>query len=131
MTKTDQNQKKGLTDRQLKAIVHLVSSVTLEEGRKKARLSKDTLFRWLKNPDFKAEIKKVRDIVISEALDILKQNTITAVHQLVKLLDKKISDNLRRSICNDIINYTLKARELEELEARVADIEKLIKERKL
>ena len=57
-----------LTERQRKAIPFLVGSHTYEEGRKKARISKNALYEWLKNPSFKEALRKQRDALITEAL---------------------------------------------------------------
>ncbi len=114
-----------LTDRQLKAIPYLVSSPTLEEGRKKARVSKNALFTWLRDPVFKNELQRQRNVVITEALEILKGHLVKATESLVDLLETD-SDSLRRHVANDIIGHALKWKEIEDLEKRLCDVEQLI-----
>ncbi len=67
MTKTNKTQqnaeKTQLTDRQLKAIPHIVSSPTYTEGMQKAKVNRSTFYKWLKEPEFKAELDQQRDEV--------------------------------------------------------------------
>ncbi|MDY0044415.1 MAG: phBC6A51 family helix-turn-helix protein [Syntrophales bacterium] len=84
MAKQDNNR--GLTDRQIKAIPFLVSAPTSEKGCKAAHVSRNTYYEWLKNPVFKEELNRCRDAIISESFGILKQNVTAAVDTLVNLL---------------------------------------------
>jgi len=128
MTKNDtlaENEEK-LSHRQKKSIPYLVSSPTYEEGCRKARISRNTLYEWLKFPAFREELKKERRVVIGESLEVLKQNVTKAIDTLVNLLATADSDSLKRLICNDIIGHTLKAREVEDLEKRLTELEKKV-----
>ena len=125
-TKDDQ----GLTDKQLKAVPHLIASKTLKEGCKKARISRKTLYQWLKDPVFKQEFKNQRDVIIEEALEDLKGNLTKATQTLINLLDETDSEPLKRYVAKDIIDYVMKARELGELEERLVKIEKIVLERR-
>jgi hypothetical protein len=114
-----------LTNRQLLAINQIIASSTLEEARKKARISKGTLYTWLKDEAFKAELKRERDEVVNEALSRLKKAITKAVDGLIKLMDSQRPD-LRRWVFKDIIDYTLKSIEIEDIEERLDKIEKHI-----
>lgn len=125
MTKLDKKESSYLTERQKKAIPHLIISATNEEGRKRARISRNTLYTWLKDPIFRNELQRQRNIVVDEALEILKANVTKAVNVLVSLLDNVTdNDRLVRLVCNDIISHTLKAKEIDELIQRIETIEK-------
>ena len=54
-------EKATLTARQLKVIPHIVSSSTYTEGCKKAKINKATFYKWIKEPEFKAELDRQRD----------------------------------------------------------------------
>jgi hypothetical protein len=118
-----------LTSKQLKAIPHIVAAPTIDEGCKRAKISRNTFYTWLQNTAFKAELKRQRDLVIEDALEIVKASINRAVNALIKLLDTTDNDSLKRLICNDIINHTMKSKELEDLDKRVGIIEELIKDR--
>ena len=121
MTKAH-SQDGELTERQVKAIPHLVASASYEKGCRAAGISRNALYDWLKDPTFKAALKSQRDQVIESALDTLKGHISGAVEALVKLLRTK-NGYLRRSVANDIIGHVLKGRELEDLERRIAHLE--------
>lgn len=118
-----------LTDRQLKAIPHIVSSPTYTEGCKKAKINKTTYYKWLKQPEFKSELDRQRDEVVSEAFGILSQSLTTAIENLVRLLDHK-DDRLKRMACKDVIEYIIKHKENEDLDKRLAAIEQRLSEQK-
>lgn len=119
-----------LTKRQLSSIPHLISSRTIEEGCRKAGISTQTFYKWLKNPVFDEELKRQQGQVSDKALEKLKENMTRAVDVLVALLDCE-HQSIRRGAANDILNYGFKARELGEIEERLSSIEKIILERKV
>ena len=118
-----------LTERQRNAIPHLVTSTTYEKGCREAGISRNTLYEWLKESTFKAELTAQRNEVVEGALDILKGHIGGAVDALVGLLDTK-NEYLRRSVANDIIEHVLKGKELEEIEKRLSMLEKVVAEQK-
>jgi hypothetical protein len=130
MTKRDTQKPEEvgeLTDRQKKAIPYLVASPTYEQGRKRAKVSKNCLYEWLRNPTFKEELRKQRDQIVTEALEALKGNMTRAAEVLVSLLDAD-SDTLKRHVANDILNHANRGRELIEIEERLTRVEKLVLE---
>ena len=127
MTKSDKNKGQNLTERQVKAIPHLVASYTYEKGCRKARISRNTFYEWLKDPVFKAALRRQRDTIIEEALETLKSSMTTAVEVLVDLLDTTKNEYLKRNISKDIIGYVIKAKEIEDLDKRITEIENSIR----
>ena len=127
MSKTQEKSK--LTARQLKAIPHIVSSPTYTEGCKKAGINKTTLYKWLKEPEFKAELDRQRDEIAAEAFGILSQGLTKAVETLVSLLDNK-DNRLKRLAAKDIIDFIIRHKENEDLDERLKEVEKLLAEKK-
>ena len=115
-------KKPQLTDRQLKAIPHLVSSPTYTQGCKKARVNKATFYKWLKDPEFKAELDRQRDEVAAEAFGVLSQSLTKAVETLAGLLDNE-DDRLKRLTAKDIIDFIIRHKENEDLDKRLTEIE--------
>ncbi len=111
-----------LTDRQLKAIPFIVSSPTYTKGCKKAKINKTTLYKWLKEPEFKVELDRQRDEIAAEAFGVLSQGLTKAVETLIGLLDTK-DDRLKRLVCKDIIEHILQRKEIEDLDERLRVIE--------
>ena len=121
--KTPQNSEKThLTDRQLKAIPVIVTSPTYSEACKKAKINRTTLYKWLKDPQFKAELDRQRDEIASEAFGVLSQSLTKAVETLVGLLDNADA-RLKRLTAKDVIDFIIRHKENEELEQRIAAIE--------
>ncbi len=117
----------GLTVKQRKALPVLASHACIDEGCKLVGISTNCYYEWLKKPQFKKEIERVRNELIESALVQLKINSSKAVSTLVGLLDKADSPNVQRSSANDILNHLVKFREAQEFEERIAIIEEQIK----
>jgi len=115
--------KPQLTDRQLKAIPHLVSSPTYTQGCKKAKVNKGTFYKWLKDPEFKVELDRQRDEVAAEAFGVLSQSLTKAAETLAGLLDNE-DDRLKRLAAKDVIDFIIRHKENEDLDKRLVEIEK-------
>jgi len=120
----------NLTNRQLLAIGQIIASKTLEEACRKAKISKGTLYAWLKDEAFRAELKHQRDEVLREALNLLKYALSKAVENLIDLMDSK-QPYIKHRACKDIIEYSLKSIELENIEERLDKVEKIISARRV
>ena len=112
-----------LTARQLKAIPHIVGSPTYTQGCKKAKINKTTLYKWLKIPNFKAELDRQRNEIAAEAFGVLSQGLTKAVEALVGLLDNK-DDRLKRLAAKDVIDFIIRHKENENLDERLKEVEK-------
>ena len=124
-----QSKDNALSIKQLKAVTLLLTRPTREEVIKEIEVSTETLYRWLRDPAFKEELARQQNIIIEAALIILRANMTRAAETLVGLLDEK-GGELRRRVANDIISHVLKAKELEELEERLEQVERVVLERK-
>ena len=116
------SDKGQFTDRQHRVIPYLLSSPSTEEACRRARVNKTTVYEWLKDDAFRQELNRQRDALIERALDSLKVNITKATETLVKHLD---SDRAHISIraAEDIIQFTQKALEHEELKKRIEALE--------
>ena len=133
MTKSNKNQqntgKTKLTDRQLKVIPIIVTNATYSDGCRKAKLNRTTFYKWLKIPDFKAELDRQRDEIAAEAFGVLSQSLTQAVEALVGLLDNK-DDRLKRLAAKDVIDFIIRHKENEDLDERLKKVEKLLAEKR-
>lgn len=118
----------SLTNRQIKAIANFFSSSSIEETCRKSKISKATFYKWLKDDDFKSFLEEKRKEMVMRALDKLKISIEKAVSVLIELMSSK-NESIRRFASKDIIDYTLKSIEFEEIEDRLAKVEKLVLER--
>ena len=111
-----------LTDRQLRVIPYLLTCPSTEEACRRAKINKCTVYEWLKDETFRRELKRQRDAIIERALDSLKANLAKATKTLVEHLDSK-RENISIRAAEDIIEYTQRAVEHEELEKRIEALE--------
>ena len=123
MTESDRN---GLTDRQLKALPFFITSTSESKSCRRAGISKQTFYDWLKNPQFRAELTRTRNLVVDDAIEALKGHISKAVQSLVSLLDVAQSPALIRSVANDIIGHVSKFKEIHEIEHRLDSIEDML-----
>ena len=126
---TTTKEKPKLSRRQIKAIPFLVSSRIYTQGCDKAKINKATLYKWLKQPEFKDELDRQRNEIVEAAFSLISQNIEKAVSTLVGLLDTK-DERVKRLTANDIINHFLKHKELKDLEERIERIEKQLETRR-
>ena len=124
----NENNINKLTARQKAAIPKLLSEVTLEAGRKEAGIAKGTLYNWLKQPEFKEELKRQRAAIVEGAIEVLKANTVRATKTLVMLLASE-SDSVKHRASKDIIELTMRAMEFDELDERIEQLEKIVSEK--
>jgi len=111
-----------LTAKQGRAIPLIIDSASYTEAAQKAGISRKTLWQWLKDPQFAAELDRQRREVVSEAFGILSQSITKAVETLAKLLDSA-DERTKRLTANDIIGHILRHKEVDELENRITAIE--------
>ena len=72
-----------LSVRQLRALPCFLHSQSIEEICRQARISKCTYYQWLKEPAFRTELGKMRDELVTNAIESLKVHATRAVDTLV------------------------------------------------
>lgn len=110
------------TARQAQFLPVLLSSPTYTEACRRGQVSRDTLYEWLRDPAFKAELDRQRTELSAQGLALLSQSVVKAVETLASLLDTG-DGRLRRLAAKDILDQHGKFRELDELTRRIERIE--------
>jgi phage terminase small subunit len=118
-----------LTARQAKFLPVLLASPTYTQACQVGRVSRDTLYEWLKDPAFKAELGKQRDELVAQGFALLSQSVAKAVETLVGLLDTG-DGRLKRLAARDILDQHVKFRELDDLTRRIEAIEDRLEQRR-
>ena len=127
--KGQKNNGSCLSGKQERAILAVLESRSIEEACRKADISKTLYYRWLRDdPGFADALKERRDAAGAEALDRLQRGLSGAVDVLVDLLGSE-NEWVRRTAANDVICRFLKAKELGDLEERLARLESAIADR--
>ncbi len=119
--------KEQLSDKQLRVIPHLLAAPSIEEGCKQAKVARATVYEWLKNETFRNELRRHREEIVTGALETLKANVTKATGTLVGLLDSQ-NESIRHRTAKDIIEFTLRSAENENLEERIDALEERLKE---
>ncbi len=114
-----------LTARKKHAIPLVMAARSIEEGCRTAGITRQTWYNWMKDEGFVNEVYRRRERVISEALDRLRTSVAGAVEGLVDLVHAE-ENNIRLRACGEVLDYFMKARELEEIERRVAVLERVV-----
>jgi hypothetical protein len=125
--KTDGDKK--LTERQRRCLPFLISCKNVTEGCKSAGITTECFYTWLEQPSFKAELNKLRNAAVREGLQQLKDAVTQASQKLIELLDSEVEETRRKAACN-ILEYSMKIEELQDVEGRLESIERIILERR-
>jgi len=124
MTESDENQNQ-LTPRQIKAVPYFAASSSIEAACKEADISRETYYKWLRNPLFKSELDRLRNEIMDDAVNQLKATTVKAATTLSLLLDRDDNPSVQRAAANDILNHVGRFKELQELQERIEKLESL------
>jgi hypothetical protein len=125
MTKNDRS---ALSRRQKAALPIFASKLNVEEACNEVGVSRNTFYEWMKNDLFKSELDRLRNDIVYEAINKLKINTVKAAGTLISLLSHDDCPTLQRSVANDILGHVMKFMELKEVEQRLVNLERTIKE---
>lgn len=117
-----------LTPRQKRFLPILLASRNHTEACEAGQIGRDTLYRWLKNPAFTAELNRQRDELAAQGFTLLSQNVAKAVEVLVELLDAK-DGHLKRLAAVSLLSQHARFRELDELTQRIEAVEERLKAR--
>lgn len=110
------------------AIVALLAHPTMPEAAKAAGVSETTLWRWLQLDDFRKKYREAQNKVFEGALGSLQGASTEAVSCLRRNLTCS-SVSVQVQAAKAILDYTIKAREMFELENRIALLEAALKAR--
>ena len=111
--------------KQEEAIAALLTQRNVEETARSAGIGTRTLLRWLKVPEFQAAYRQARRAAFGQAVARLQQGTSAAATTLLKtLVDPGTPASVKVRAAEAIFNHAAKAIEIEDIEARVAELER-------
>lgn len=119
-------QEPCLTRKQDIAISALLSQPTIKEAAAVAKVGESTLWRWLQDKEFHAAYMKARRESVKQSIARLQKYTSAAVDTLHEIMINKSANAFARvSAAKAILDYSLKAVELEDIAERVDALESL------
>jgi len=120
----------NLPPKQEAALLALLTHNTIEAAYEAADVSKATMWRWMQTPEFKARYRAARRQLVETALGALQKHATTAARVLVSIaVDKNAPAASRVSAAKAIIEQSVKAVELVDLQERIEALEASINEK--
>jgi len=127
MTEPEKNE----GQKQDKIIAALLSSENFREAAKNAGISEATLYRQLKDETFQTAYKAAKREIVNHAVGQLQKATGTAVKTLGSILeDASAAPSARVSAAKVVLEMAVKAVEIEDLEDRISNLERLVEVQK-
>jgi hypothetical protein len=113
--------------KQEEAIAALLAQRNIEEAARAAGIGTRTLLRWLKIPEFDAAYRDARRAAFSQSIARLQQGATAAATTLLKtMVDPATSASVRVRAAECVLDHAMKAIEVEDIEARLAVLERRI-----
>lgn len=113
---------KKLTPAQRLTIEKLLTSGSVEDAANAAKVARSTIYRWMKDAAFVAELRSAEAVAVeSLSRELVGLGTLAASALRDALTDAKISVRLRSA--EVVIGNLLKLREIVEIEQRLAALE--------
>ena len=107
------------------AIAALLSHRSVEDAARAIGINPNTLLRWMKEPEFKAEYRKARRDAIGQTTARLQQATGAAGATVLKLMtDPNVPAAVRLRAAECVLDRATKGIELEDIEERVSELER-------
>ena len=107
------------------AIAALLSQRNVDEAARSAGIGTRTLLRWMKDPEFDAAYRAARRSAFGQSISRLQQASSAAVSTVLKIMvDANSPASTRLRAADIVMDRTAKAIEIEDIEARVAELER-------
>ena len=109
------------------AIAALLTQRNIEEAAKVTGIAPNTLLKWMKEPELQTAYREARRAAFGQAVARLQQGTSAAATTLLKtMIDPATPASVRVRAAEAIFSHAAKAIEIEDIEARVAELERTV-----
>jgi transposase-like protein len=112
------------------AIAALLTQRSVEDAARSVGIAPATLLRWLKQPEFQAAYRQARRDAFSQSIARLQQASGAAVSTLLVMVDTNTPASTRVRAADSILNHAASSMELEDIEVRVAELERAAEQSK-
>ena len=107
------------------AIAALLSQRNIEEAARAAKIGPNTLLRWLQVPEFQNAYRKARREMVQQSIARMQQAMGAAGVTILKLMtDPNVPPAVRLRAAECVYEHGIKGIELDDIEARVAELER-------
>lgn len=114
-----------LKPKQEKLIIALMSKSTTEEAIEEAGINRSTAFKYLRDPFFSSEYRRIRRETMQQVTSKLQQASIIAVETLLDVMaDKELSTSSSRvQASRTVLENAYKGIEMDDLQQRIEQLE--------
>jgi hypothetical protein len=109
-------------------LLALACGASVEAAAKQCGLAERTVYRRLEDPGFRARLQDVRSDMVRRAAGMLTAAASQAVGTLLALQKDSAPPAVRLGAARAVLEIGIKVREMAELEARMAELEALVKQ---
>ena len=107
------------------AVAAMLTQRNVEETARSIGISTATLMRWQKEPEFQQAYRAARRAAHGQSIARLQQATSAAVSTILKVMvDANTPASTKVRAADSVLNHSAKAMELEDIEARVSELER-------
>ena len=107
------------------AIAAVLTQRNMDEAARAVGVAPKTLLRWFQIPEFQTAYRKARRDAHGQSIARLQQATGAAVSTLLKvMIDPSTPASTRVRAADSVLDHSAKALELEDIEARVSELER-------
>jgi hypothetical protein len=107
------------------AVAALLTHRNIEEAAQAVGVAPKTLVRWQQIPEFRAALRKARRDAYCNSIGRLQQGSAAAVSTLLKVMvDPSTPASTKVRAAESVLNHSEKAIELEDIESRLAELER-------
>ena len=118
-----------ITRKRQLAIAALIEQSTVQQAAKTAGIGQATLFRWLRDPAFQSAYRDAKRRVVDQAIGRLQRASSEAVDTLREvMLDAEKPPSARVACARAILDFAVKAVELDDLTTRMEILEQRVGE---
>ena len=107
-----------LTPKQMLSIPYIVSAPTIRQAAEAAHIGRNTLTRWMRDPDFRAEIEQARRRVADLAFTEINGLALKSVIALAALLEDP-NPNVRNTAVRTALQNSVRLKEISDIRNRL------------
>jgi hypothetical protein len=121
----------NLKPKQEEAIVALLTHRNVDEAARAVKITPRTLYRWLGEPEFDKAYRKARRQAFAQTTARLQQASSAAVTVMMKtMVETGAAASTRLRAADLVYSHSVRAIEIEDIEARLAELERAAEEGK-
>lgn len=116
-----------MTQKQTAFLKAMLEESTISKAADAAKISRETAYKYLKDPTFKAELDKRRSECLNDTVRFLQSKLILCSEQLVKIIENEdTADQVKINAINTVFTNFKSMSETAEVITRLEQIERLM-----